>query len=70
MNVMLSQIAREESVNCRACKKVIHMKPDPKPSQEESIRVIKSVENINLSMQKLKGEPSKNAPGPASSPGH
>jgi hypothetical protein len=47
MNVMLSQIAGEESVKCRVCKKIIHMKPDPKPSEEEKIKVIKSLEDIN-----------------------
>jgi uncharacterized paraquat-inducible protein A len=63
INVMLSQIAREESVNCRACKKVIHMKPDPKPSQEETIKVIKSLEDINLSVQKLNRKPPKSRSG-------
>jgi len=62
MNVMLSQIAREETVHCRSCKKPIHMKPDPKPSQEEKIRVIKSLEDINLSMKKITDAPAKPEP--------
>ncbi len=53
MNVMLSQIAREETVTCHSCKKFIHMKPDPKPSQEEKIQVIKSLEGVNLAMKKI-----------------
>jgi hypothetical protein len=62
MNVMLSQIAREETVHCRSCKKPIHMKPDPKPSQEEKIKVIKSLEDINLAMKKINDSPIKSDP--------
>ncbi|RJO62915.1 MAG: hypothetical protein C4542_01410 [Dehalococcoidia bacterium] len=57
MNVMLSQIAREESVTCPACKKVIHMKPDPKPSPEETKKLSQSFESINQAMRKLKEKP-------------
>jgi len=39
------------------------MKPDPKPSQEEKIRVIKSLEDINLAVKKITDAPAK--PGPA-----
>jgi predicted Zn finger-like uncharacterized protein len=69
MNVMLSQIAREETVKCRACKKPIHMKPDPKPSQEEKIRVIKSLEDINLAVKKITDDPVKSEPGRNMEPG-
>jgi hypothetical protein len=55
MNVMLGQIAREESVTCRYCKKIIHMKPDPKPSPEEAKILNKSFDDINQAMRKLKG---------------
>jgi len=51
MNVMLSQIAREEAVTCPGCKKVIHMKPDPTPEG-------KTAENpfdvINRAMHRFK----------------
>lgn len=62
MNVMLSQIAREETVHCRSCKESIHMKPDPKPSQEEKIRVIKSLEDISIAMNKITETPDKAEP--------
>ncbi len=62
MNVMLSQIAREETVHCHSCKKPIHMKPDPKPSQEEKIRVIKSLGDINTAMKKITDAPANPEP--------
>jgi len=34
IEVKISQIAREESVTCPCCKKIIGMKPDTKPSPE------------------------------------
>ena len=55
MNVMLGQIAREESVTCPCCKKIIGMKPDPKPGPEEVKEVEKSFDDINQAMRKLKG---------------
>jgi len=54
MNVMLSQIAREESVTCPCCKKIIEMKPDPKPSPEEAKKISKSFDNINQAIRKIK----------------
>ena len=57
MNVMLSQIAREESVTCPGCKRIIAMKPDPKPGPEDIKVLGKSLDTINETMRKLKGNP-------------
>jgi len=47
MNVMLSQIAREEAVTCPGCKRIIAMKPDAKPGPDEIKAIDKSFESIN-----------------------
>ena len=57
INVMLSQIAKEESVTCPACKRIIAMKPDPKPSPEDAKVLERSFDSINQAMRELKGNP-------------
>lgn len=57
MNVMLSQIAREETKICPCCRKAIHMRPDPKPGPEDVKILGKSLDAINETMRKLKGKP-------------
>ena len=54
LEVKLSQIAREESVTCPGCKRIIAMKPDPKPSPEEAKKIGQSFDSINQAMRKLK----------------
>jgi hypothetical protein len=55
MYVMLSQIAREETMTCPCCKKIIQMKPDPKPTPEQEKEMNKSFESVNQAMRKIKG---------------
>jgi uncharacterized paraquat-inducible protein A len=56
MTVMLGQIAREESVTCPCCKKVIHMKPDPEPTPEQAKEVEKFFDSIDEAVRKIKGD--------------
>lgn len=54
MEVKLSQIAREESVPCPCCKRVIQMKPDPKPTPKHEKAMNKSFERVNQALRKIK----------------
>jgi hypothetical protein len=54
MNVMLSQIAREETVICPSCKRAIHMKPDPKPTPEQEAETRRAIEKLNQALRKQK----------------
>ncbi len=46
MHVMLGQIKREEKVPCVHCKKIIEMRPDPKPTPEEEAAYKKTMEAL------------------------
>ena len=52
MHVMISQIAREETVTCPSCKRDIHMKPDPKPTPEEERATQEGLLKLNEALRK------------------
>jgi len=54
IEIMLSQITREENVTCPGCKQVIGLKPDRKSGSAEAKEIDRSFESINQIIRKMK----------------